>query len=649
MGEAAFFQSGDSAQHVSGWLAYAADAWYWPLLFTNRINYPAGVNIAFTDSIPLLAIILKPFIGIFPANFHYFGIWQGISFLFQGVASIFLMRALGVRHVLSLITVLVFTLTWPSLMWRVAHTSLMTHWLILTAFGVYFCGRSGSFSFLKVMVSFLIICVLALLIHPYFIPVCFLIFLAYLIDISLRERNWVFNLACAIAVGFVIVGLGKVLGYLGGSTGDGGFGQFSLNLAAPFCGGSFTPCFKDATGGQGEGFNYLGAGVLFLAITGLAVHRKPIVLMLKKYPAIFTIALLLVLYALSNMIYFQDHLLAQYALPEFVKPLTATFRASGRFFWMAGYLLLFVVLSTWLRQKEGYVSLILVIAMTLQLIDLQPLRRHFIEIVSRSAQVADKRMELLLAEIHEIKIYPVFGCANVSSDIYLRYQLIATHHKQIVNTAYIARSTPDCEGKSREFHESFARGSLYVLPIDYLQKPQFMLPNGFVKALKQEKCVQLDSALLCRSDSSRGTWRSLGLEKNIPEYNFERNSYQWAAAALPTQIGVADTGRLLAREGAEGYLNFGPYVMMSAGIYKISISYSSKDEDIENPNYWDVVSSKNGHSRDFAKGIFASTAGNNETALTTIRLDQPIEGMEIRSFFRGKGKFRVNNVTIEKW
>lgn len=273
MGKAAFFQSGDIAQHISGWLAYAADVWRWPLLFTNRINYPDGVSVAFTDSIPLLAIFLKPFVQFLPSNFHYFGIWQGFSFFLQGIASVFLMRALGVRHVLSLIAALVFSLTWPSLMWRTAHTSLMAHWLILTALGIYFCGQSRRFSFHEATVYFFMLCVLALLIHPYFIPFCFLIFLAFLIDISLKEGGLVVNLGWAMALGILIVGLGWGLGYLGGNIADGGYDQFSLNLASPFCGGYVTPCFMDATGGQGEGFNYFGVGFIFLVVIGLCPQQ----------------------------------------------------------------------------------------------------------------------------------------------------------------------------------------------------------------------------------------------------------------------------------------------------------------------------------------------------------------------------------------
>lgn len=648
LGKAAFFESEDIAQHVSGWLAYAADAWRWPIFFTNRINHPDGISIAFTDSIPLIAVLFKPFVRFLPENFHYFGLWQGFAFFFQGMAAVFLMRALGVRHLLSSIAALVFALTWPSLMWRMAHTSLMTHALILTALGVYFHGRSGRWSFRKTTVSFFVLCTLALLIHPYFIPLCFLIFLAYIIDDSLQTGKWRSNLCWAIVLAVLIVILGKVLGYLGGSSAGGGFGQFSLNLAAPFCGGHFTPCFKDATGGQGEGYNYLGAGLIFLAVIGFAVHREKAVLMLKQWPALFAIALGIFVYALSNKVYFQDYLLVEYSFPRFARSLASTFRASGRFFWVVGYLLLFLVLSLWLREKRRYVPLIMTVAIVMQLVDVQPLRDRLVGAAHGPGTVEEKKWEPILANIDKVSIYPIFGCASAPSDIYIQYQLLATRHKKLLNTAYIARSTPDCEEKNREFSENLAGRTLYVLPLEYLKKPSFMLPAGLGTAIQQENCAQLKAALLCRTDFSHSAWQSVGLETVMPDYELKRKSYRWIASGLPTAVGTVDGEHLRARQGNRGYLSFGPYIMLSAGVYKITIRYSSENEDSENPNIWDIVSNKTGKQQEFGKGIFTPSAGKEGNASGIIRLNQPTEGVEIRSLYQGKGWFEIQDIVLEK-
>ena len=66
MGNSTVFDHGDIAQHVSGWWYYARDSWHFPLLHTTRLDHPTGVSIAYTDSIPLLALPFKVLITLFP-------------------------------------------------------------------------------------------------------------------------------------------------------------------------------------------------------------------------------------------------------------------------------------------------------------------------------------------------------------------------------------------------------------------------------------------------------------------------------------------------------------------------------------------------------------------------------------------------------
>ena len=100
MGNSTVFDYGDIAQHVSGWWYYAKDSWHFPLLHTTRLDHPTGVSIAYTDSIPSLALPFKVLITLFPSllpeHFHYVGLWTGLVFVSQAVAATFLMRALGV-------------------------------------------------------------------------------------------------------------------------------------------------------------------------------------------------------------------------------------------------------------------------------------------------------------------------------------------------------------------------------------------------------------------------------------------------------------------------------------------------------------------------------------------------------------------------
>ena len=50
----------DIQQHYAGWLFYRSSAPGWPLGVTQAINAPQGVSVAYTDSIPLLAVLCRP-------------------------------------------------------------------------------------------------------------------------------------------------------------------------------------------------------------------------------------------------------------------------------------------------------------------------------------------------------------------------------------------------------------------------------------------------------------------------------------------------------------------------------------------------------------------------------------------------------------
>ena len=116
-GNSIAFDNGDIAQHVSGWWFYAKDSWHFPLLHTARLNHPEGVTIALTDSIPLMALIFKSLLTLFPswfpAHFHYFGWWIGLVFVAQAVSAVMLMRALGAKSLFALVISVGFAITWP--------------------------------------------------------------------------------------------------------------------------------------------------------------------------------------------------------------------------------------------------------------------------------------------------------------------------------------------------------------------------------------------------------------------------------------------------------------------------------------------------------------------------------------------------------
>lgn len=56
----------DYLQHLTGELYFLAQPWHWPVLEALRLDAPHGVNIALTDSIPLVAVIVKALHPLLP-------------------------------------------------------------------------------------------------------------------------------------------------------------------------------------------------------------------------------------------------------------------------------------------------------------------------------------------------------------------------------------------------------------------------------------------------------------------------------------------------------------------------------------------------------------------------------------------------------
>src|SRR5690606_17130409 len=189
LGHGLFFFDGDIVKDVSGWLFFARDAWQLPLLFTPWLNYPEGISIAFTDSIPLMALLLKPFAGWFPAGFHYFGFWHVIAYVTQALAAVFLIRSLGVRTLFAAFAAAAFALMWPVLLYRFGHSALLAQGLLLFALGCYFHAYRGSWPAARAARVLIATCQAALLVHPYPMAMCYAVIVAFLLAGGLRYRR----------------------------------------------------------------------------------------------------------------------------------------------------------------------------------------------------------------------------------------------------------------------------------------------------------------------------------------------------------------------------------------------------------------------------------------------------------------------------
>ncbi len=123
---------GDWQWHFLGWHVFRHEPWHLPPGTLTTYLEPIGTAIGYTDSIPLVALALKPFAPLLPNPFQYLGLWLLLCFALQGFFGSLLVgtwteSVLG-RTAGGCLVVLV-----PTLLARLGHPALCAHWLLLWA------------------------------------------------------------------------------------------------------------------------------------------------------------------------------------------------------------------------------------------------------------------------------------------------------------------------------------------------------------------------------------------------------------------------------------------------------------------------------------------------------------------------------------
>ena len=396
---------GDWSQHYLGWESFRHDDWRWPPGRNLAVAAPMGTTVVFTDSLPLLALALKPFSEWLPQPMQYQGPWMATSWALQGVFAYTLLHRLLADRAIALLGMPLFLLL-PSLFFRIGHDTLTAQWLILAALLLYTSTldrRTGTLAALLIAI--------AVLVHAYLALMVLAIWGAWWI--SQLSTRWhlappgvrtalaVYPLP-VLAVTFGIMGLA---GYFaaGPRLSAPGFGTYSLNLNAfinpmdqawGFLGPGVLPEWSRVLPplprshpNQYEGFNYLGLGILLL--TGLAallwlVRRPPFSprLAARSHPApgwprlphLWLALAPLTLWAITNRVGIGS-LEWTYPLPWPLSDpqLQSVFRSTGRFAWpLVLVLLALVIVSLARRLPRPALMIVLPFAALLQAWDQYP-------------------------------------------------------------------------------------------------------------------------------------------------------------------------------------------------------------------------------------------------------------------------------------
>lgn len=344
---------GDQSQHQLGWEGYRNSPWYFPLGLTDQLSYPTKVSVAFTDSLPLLAVFFKALSPILPESFQYFTLWFLLCFALQALCAAHILKDYTENR-FALAAASLFFAASPVMLRRINwHNALVGQWIILFMLAPLFGCRNylrGSKLYIRAAAAGL----LASMIHPYFDMFCGLIVLA-ISGLCIYYRE--FKKGAAVLGIYLVSALlphcllgsldpGMVLVIGSGSSAL----DTSMNLNAFFNSmafSEFVPPLPVYSNHQNDGFAYLGLGGFILAgscLTALICRYSALKEALKrKLPviaALGALSLLSLIMALSPQITFGRHLLLQYTLPEPVISVWAVCKSTGRFVWIFIYILM---------------------------------------------------------------------------------------------------------------------------------------------------------------------------------------------------------------------------------------------------------------------------------------------------------------------
>ena len=380
----------DIIQHYTGWLQYREAAAIFPFGIAKNLNPPVGAAIAFSDSVPIMAILMRPVSMLFQDTFQYFGIYNLLCYILTGIAASLLLE-LFINGMWSLLlgTVL-FTLSPVMLERAFRHTALASHFLLLFAFWLYFKNQKEGF---RLRFGFLVLSVLSPMIHFYFVPMLLAILFADLLQHYLNTKEWKRTLLFLAGNIVLVLSSAFFIGYFHTPTqqsGTGiGFGYFTMNLNSLFnprsvSGIKWSTVLPQLGQGLGsaEGFNYLGLGVLLILLSAAFFctakkNRKPTIYIAKRHCALLLVSAVLSIFAISSTIVINNNAYLRIPLPMRILTLFSLFRSSGRLFWPVNYLLLLfsiIFLNRFLGKfsKKRLASAGMALLCVVQLLDLLP-------------------------------------------------------------------------------------------------------------------------------------------------------------------------------------------------------------------------------------------------------------------------------------
>lgn len=379
-----WLQHSDLAQSYYGWAFYRRDPMTLPFGANPSYGIDFHSSVYYSDSIPLVAMLLKPFAALLPEPFQYFGIWLLLCFVLQAFFAQLVLGTVIESAPTRAIASILFVLAPPLLLRLGGHMALVGQWAILAALYLYLRpGEKHQRTLWTLLVP------VSIVVHAY---IFFMVGAIWFADVVRRWYSTAADTTSAeplrrrvllievIQVPLVTAAVAWFAGFFmvasGGWKAE-GFGIYKMNLLSVIDGAgwsSFGLNFPMAPG-EYEGFNYLGAGAIALCVFAVAARlrwRQPAFARHTLWPLMVACTAFTLL-AITNHVGFGTH--------SWILPLPAkiqqklshlSIQSTGRLFWVPYYLILIAAVFALARNvsKPAFLAMV-VVATTVQIADLR--------------------------------------------------------------------------------------------------------------------------------------------------------------------------------------------------------------------------------------------------------------------------------------
>jgi hypothetical protein len=462
-----YAQQRDVLQHYLGWVYYRKSEWNFPIGMMDGLLSNEKVSIIYTDSLPLFAVFFKILSPVLPKTFQYIGLWEITSFGLMGSLASLLIRKFNKNSLFCLIGSIFYIVSVPVIQRSFEHDALSGQWIIISAMLLLVYQDYKFRHKATPVILWTLLGIVTASVHLYFIPMIYLIMLAYIIVDLFKNKKIIRPVL--IFVSTTIFAL--IILYLnGGFYGDtelkaNGFGVYSANLNALINSYGYSDFLKPlgAYRKNMEGLGYLGLGMIILLVISFATSvyysekkngkiLKTGILAIKRYKfQIISFAIIILIgffYALGDTIVWGTKIVCEIDYPDKLIEIFSMFRASGRFIWLVDYSVFTIVLAL-ISKSNPKKTAIIIVALTvwIQFMDLKTWieRKHtnYATVVTDSNKLQDEKWDELAKNSTELVFWYVSDDKELRKTGYFDFAKLAVEYNLSYSSFYLARDNEE--------------------------------------------------------------------------------------------------------------------------------------------------------------------------------------------------------------